>query len=476
MTTPAFSDASIKLPNVSGQFYSADPKELSQDIENMMGKVSIKGVDFPVDILIVPHAGYVYSGGVAAHGFKSLQSQSYRTIIVLAPSHYVRFDGMAVWAKGGLQTPLGVVAVDEIMAEALIHKNPYVQSFPKAFDKEHALEVEIPFLQKTFKDFQVVPIIMGQPRWETLQQFAKDLKEVIGDRRDVLLVVSTDLSHFHDDATARQMDDQAMEAIKEFKAKEIFEGCQEQTMEMCGCIPVTAALLYAQEKGLTQSSVLTYANSGDVSGDRDRVVGYTSILIHGPSLKKQDSLVTLSRAQKRQLLTIAQETIEAYVLEGRTYQIPSHEERLRLSEGAFVTIHKNGQLRGCIGHIMGQGPLDELVRDMAMAAASSDPRFSPVTPEELKALDIEVSVLSQPQKVTHVDDIQLGRHGVIVRRGFSHYGVFLPQVADETGWSKEEFLSQLCVQKAGLPADAWKDPQTTLEIFTADVFSWTDVQ
>ena len=155
--------------------------------------------------------------------------------------------------------------------------------------------------------------------------------------------------------------------------------------------------------------------------------------------------------------------------------VPEVDRRLTLNEGAFVTIHKGGQLRGCIGNIVTQKPLYLTVRDMAIAAATEDPRFPRVRPEELDQIDVEVSVLSLPRVIRDVDEIELGVHGVIVSKGPLHYGVFLPQVAEETNWTKEEFLSQLCAQKAHLPADAWKDPGTKMEVFTADVFSEKDL-
>ena len=169
-------------------------------------------------------------------------------------------------------------------------------------------------------------------------------------------------------------------------------------------------------------------------------------------------------------MKIARNSIETFVKTGKAPDITIKDARLNEIEGAFVTITKHGALRGCIGNIIGQEPLYETVRDMAVAAASQDPRFTPVTAAELKDIDVEISVLSKPRRVKDASEIQLGKHGVIVSRG-DHQGVFLPQVADETGWSKEEFLSELCSQKAGLPPDAWKDPDTALYVFTADVFA-----
>lgn len=184
----------------------------------------------------------------------------------------------------------------------------------------------------------------------------------------------------------------------------------------------------------------------------------------------------LTQEQKKRLIEIAKSTIKLYIEEGKVNQVNVADPRLSEEEGTFVTIHKNGELRGCIGNILGRGPLYLLVRDMAIAAASEDPRFPPVQKEEFKDLEIEISVLSKPWIVQTIDEIKLGEHGVIVSRGAFNQGVFLPQVATETGWSKEEFLSELCSQKAGLPRNCYKDPATTIRVFTADVFNEKDVR
>jgi AmmeMemoRadiSam system protein A len=347
--------------------------------------------------------------------------------------------------------------------------------------------VEIPFLQKAFTDFKIVPVIMGQPSFALLEKFAATLKEIISDRSDVLIVVSTDLSHYHDDATARVMDDVTISTVKELDAKKLWDGCRSRSsMEMCGYVPVTAAILYAQKQGLKHAQVLRYANSGDIIGDRDRVVGYASIVIcrdvpAGPPLRDAAAKaravpgVSLGIDQKKRLLQIAKETIYAYVSTGKVAEVKETDPRLMKDEGAFVTIHKAGRLRGCIGNIIGRQALYLTVRDVAISSATDDPRFPRVTKEELGQIEVEISVLSKPRVITDVGEIVLGQHGVIVSQGPFHQGVFLPQVATETGWGREEFLSQLCAQKAGLAPDAWKNPKTKIEIFSAEVFSEKDL-
>ena len=464
----------IKEPNVAGGFYSADPKELSDSIDYFEHSAGQVAEDRKVLIAIAPHAGYIYSGPVAAYTFKAITRNPYKTVVVIGPSHYFPFEGISVWRAGGFKTPLGTLPVDEDFAQALLKENPEFQFTPQVFEREHSVEVELPFLQKTFKGLRIVPILMGEPDAKVCRDLAVALDKLIGRRDDVLVLISSDMSHYYTYDVANSMDALTLGAIRSMDPKKFFEGCISRKMEMCGFAPVTTALILARLRGLKHVEVLKHANSGDTAGDHSRVVGYSSIIFYsdllGQGVKQEEGVAALSLAQKKELLKIARGTIEAFVKTGKAPDVTTKDVRLNEIEGAFVTIRKHGALRGCIGNIIGQQSLVETVHDMAVAASSQDPRFSPVTPAELKDIDVEISVLSKPRKVKDASEIVLGKHGVIVSSG-NRQGVFLPQVADETGWSKEEFLSELCSQKAGLPPDAWKDPNVSLYVFTADVFS-----
>jgi len=466
----------IKEPNVAGGFYSADPQELSDSIDDLEASTGPVPVDRKVEIAIAPHAGYPYSGPVAAYTYKAIARNHYNTIVVIGPSHFFPFEGISIWPRGGFKTPLGVVPVDDDFAQALLKENTQEFHFlPQVFEREHAIEVELPFLQKTFKSVHIVPILMGDPDPRVCRDLAMALDKLIGQRDDVLILISSDMSHYYTYDVANSMDALTLQAIQEIDPKKFFEGNISRKMEMCGFVPVTTALIFAQLRGIKNVEVLKHANSGDTSGDKSRVVGYSSVIFYSDLLgtkNAQDSAGAgvLSPAEKNELLKIARNSLETFVKTGKAPDITAKDARLNEIQGAFVTLTKHGTLRGCIGNIIGQGPLYETVRDMAVAAASQDPRFSPVTADELKDIDLEISVLSRPYRVKDASQIQLGKHGVIVSEG-GHQGVFLPQVAAETGWSKEEFLSQLCSQKAGLPPDAWKNPDTALYVFTADVFA-----
>lgn len=484
MTSAGFPDNLIKRPNVAGQFYTANARQLSAQIQTFLKSAPAPDESGRVEILIVPHAGYKYSGQIAAHAFKYVQEKPYRTVVVIAPSHHFGLTGISVWEKGGFQTPLGVLSVDQEFAKGLIEKDDRFVFDPRVFEAEHALEVEFPFIQEVLPDAAIVPVIMGQADPDLCQRLALSLHELIGTREDVLIVISSDMSHFHSAAQARQMDEEAVALIEQLDVETFWNACASRRLEMCGFIPVTTALFLARHRGLAPRHLI-YGHSGETTGDMKSVVGYTSFIFQREDMpsggKKEQAAAqkdrpdeALTLEQKKRLITIAKETIERHVRDKKVLDVHETDPRLKKVEGAFVTLHKNGELRGCIGNIIGQKPLYLTVRDMAIAASSQDPRFSPVTPGELSGIEVEVSVLSVPRRAADSEEIQMGVHGVIVRRGWNQ-GVFLPQVADETGWDRDTFLSYLCQHKAGLPADAWKDPRTELQIFTAQVFSEHDI-
>jgi len=488
MSPESFAD-NLKKPNVSGQFYPANPAHLSAQIGQYLDAAPAAPKGQSYEILIAPHAGYVYSGPTAAYGYKAVSRLQPKTVVVIAPSHHLGFPGFSVWPDGAFRTPLGDIPVDSEFANDLLEKNGRFVFEPQAFEKgqEHSLEVQLPFLQKVFKGFKIVPVIAGQPDYALTETLADSLHELIGSRRDVLVVISTDMSHFYDAKTAEAMDKNAIQAIKDLNARRVWDQCRRRggEFEMCGSVPVVTALLLAQKRNLTPE-VLHYTHSGKVIGDNRRVVGYFTAVFgkneagEAAELPKEQSAVDgikpLSVDQKKKLMHIARTTIDTFVKTGKIPEFDLTDERLKEIEGAFVTVNAKGRLRGCIGNIIGRQALYLTVRDMAVAAVSQDHRFEPVTPEELKDIEIDISVLSKPRVIKDPNLIEMGVHGVIVSRGPFHQGVFLPQVATDTGWTLEQFMSQLCSQKAGLPPDAWKDPRTKIEVFTADVFEEHDLE
>lgn len=466
-----FSSENIKTPNVAGQFYSADSDELSRQVDQFLDQADVEPYSRRVPMVIVPHAGYIYSGPTAAYAFKAISRQNVKTVIILAPSHSFGFDKISIWPDGLFETPLGTVSVDEELTRYIQAQCPACAFEPQAFAREHSLEVEIPFIQKVFPGAKIVAVIMGQPAKHVLEDFAAVLGRVIADRTDIQIVVSTDWSHYHDEMTAWMMDQRAIDLVKKLQMEQLWQEGKAQRVELCGFFPVIAAMSLARQQGWTRVDVLKTGNSAAAAGDKTRVVGYAALAFYADEASDSSGL---SLEDKRRLFDIAETTVNQFVREGKIFDVQPT-EHLNQPLGIFVTLRTHGRLRGCIGRIVTGDPLYTSARDMAIAAASEDHRFAPVRPEELKDIELEISVLSQPRTVNSADEIVLGTHGVIISQG-SRQGVFLPQVADETGWSKDEFLSELCSQKTSLPRNCWQDSRTRIEIFTADVFDKKDLQ
>ena len=468
LSSPVFpKDADIQKPVVAGSFYPAESVLLAGQVTNYLNDAKPEAINGDIIALISPHAGYIYSGPVAAYGYKAISGRKYDTVVIIGISHHVLFDGVAYLEKDLYHTPLGDVPIDlEFTRKLARTEKDTLCKNPQAYEEEHSAEVEIPFLQMSLKDFKIVVLLMGRPDYATCSKLARGLVKIIKESgRKVLIVASTDLSHYYqyDDAVAK--DRVTLSELLNFDARRFAEAISAGECELCGSAPVITALIAGKDLGADKIQILKYANSGDTAGDKSRVVGYASVVIY--KYKEEERM--LNSGQKKELLDIARKTVESYVRDAKIPEFKETDPGLLGQEGAFVTLHKKGELRGCIGNIIGTQPLWMTVRDMAVESSTRDPRFEPVAPDELKDIKIEISVLSQPKRVQDINEIKMGTHGVIVKRGFNN-GVFLPQVATETGWSRDEFLSNLCAHKAGLPADAWKDKKTELYTFTAQVF------
>lgn len=465
----------IKQSYAAGNFYPADTAELLVMLDNFFNAAMPSEVPGEIFALISPHAGYGYSGLTAANGYKLIKGRPYRTVIVIGSSHSYGFSGVSVYPEGKMRTPLGDLEIDAEFSKQLLGREEDISFIPKAFEKEHSVEVQLPFLQKALDGFRIVPIVMGDATLETCQKLAGLLKEAIGSRRDVLVVASTDMYHGYSIKEADEFDAHTIACLKTMDAEALYYGLRESRFQLCGGFGVVTTLILSKELGHNRLDVLNHTNSAVVtkrSTDGEWTVGYVSCAIDAPE-KENGEKAMLNKKQRESLLGIARKSIETYLSTAKMMEVSESDPLLNKEMGVFVTLNKAGQLRGCIGNMIGREPLYLTVRDMAVESATGDPRFTAVTQAELKDIEIEISVLSPLEKVDSADAIILGKHGVIVKNGFSS-GVFLPQVAAETGWSKEEFLSNLCAHKAGLAPDAWKDPSTEIYIFTAEVFSEKD--
>ena len=464
----------VRPPAVAGAFYPANPVQLTQLIDGYLANAPRLEPE-PL-ILIVPHAGYVYSGGVAAHGFKQALDRGYEHVIILGFNHgsAYSFDGAAVWASGAWRTPLGDVPIDATLAQQILDAGPKIFTADRAIHlDEHSLEVEVPFIQRVLPGVPIVPISIGRPTLENAQAIAEALAQVLRKSPRTLVVTSTDLSHYPRYQDAVRVDHSSINAIVSLDPLAL-DAWDEEAMSsrtpnlrttMCGKGPVLVSMLLAHHIGAEQVSVIHYANSGDVpEGEQDRVVGYTAIEFvtgHPPVLNDED---------RAALLRLARSTLDEY-LSQRTR--PAYEPASTAQwqpRATFVTLrHKlTHELRGCRGEVFARYPLWESVQHVSILSATDDPRFRPMTHDELADMHLEISVLTPMRLARNPEEVIVGKHGVMIRKG-GHGGLFLPQVPVEQGWDREEYLSTLCWMKAGLAADAWRKPGTQLYIFEAEI-------
>lgn len=467
----------VREPILAGTWYPAAPEALRQMIEGFLRRVPPSAPPGQLVAIIAPHAGYEYSGQVAAHAYKLLEQERIPTVIVIAPSHQARFAGVSVYDRGGFRTPLGVMPLDQDLIAALGKRDPRLRFIPEAHAKEHALEIQVPFLQTVLPDARLVPLVMGDQELTTCQWLGEALTDCIGDK-PVLLVASSDLSHFHPSEQARQLDQVVLDRVTAFDPEGLLQNLESRRCEACGGGPMATVMMAARRLGAARSKVLVAANSGDVTGDRSRVVGYMAAAFWRDAGSSERSSPTgppkvgvdlgLNTEEKALLHKIARDRIEAKLLGTPSPAPDKLPAGLKQMRGAFVTLKKHGELRGCIGHLAADRPLAEVVAEMALAAAFRDPRFSPVTANERKDLEIEISVLTPFRKITDVEEIQVGKHGLLIKRGAAS-GLLLPQVATDYGWDRTTFLEHTC-HKAGLPKRAWKDKDTEIYTFSADVF------
>ncbi len=472
----------IRKPAVAGKFYPGSPVELTKTIAGLFAEVDkVSGVGRPIG-LIAPHAGYPYSGKTAAKAYKALQGEEFETVVVISPSHTVFFSGSSVYSGGGYETPIGVVETDTKLAEKITAISPsvYFSAMGHASGStrgEHALEVQLPFLQIVLGKFKLVAIVMGDQERNSVNQLGEALAAALKGTNS-LLVASTDLSHFHSERDARRLDFAVQSAIEKYDPDLLMDTLENGRGEACGGGPVSAVMIAARKLGGKEMKFIDYTTSGSATGDFEEVVGYLSAVIFRGSEKQvarpeigspratETQTDDLTESDKNKLRAIAREAIAAR-LEGRTYT-PSDDERLRTKRGAFVTLKIDGELRGCIGQIRGREPLSKTVAEMACAAAFEDPRFDKLEENELERMEFEISVLSRLDRIHDFAAIKIGRDGLMIKLD-QHSGLLLPQVAAEYGWSVTEFLQQTCL-KAGLPKNSYQNKHAEIYRFTADIF------
>jgi AmmeMemoRadiSam system protein B/AmmeMemoRadiSam system protein A len=470
-----FMKEDIRRPAVAGSFYPADAQTLSTQVKEFLARASKREIKGEIVALISPHAGYMYSGQVAAHSFALIAGMKFDAVLVVAPSHRVAFQGASVYDRGAYQTPLGLLPVAQELAQQLMKESNLIRFFPQAHGPEHSLEVQLPFLQEVLGEFSLVPVVIGDQSFRTCEKVGQAIARTIQGKK-VLLVASTDLSHFHPYEDAVKLDQVILKGIEQFDPQKLSADLEAGKGEACGGGPVVAVMVAARELGANRARVLKYMNSGDVTGDRSGVVGYAAAVLYreegGPEKekgpRKAGVSLGLTAEEKMTLRQIAQAAIEGKLKKEKPPKVENLTATLREKRGAFVSLHSRGQLRGCIGLIQAAKALHLSVEEMAMAAAFNDPRFPPVSVKELKDLEIEISVLTPLTRMKEEKEIEVGKHGLYIKKGF-YSGLLLPQVATEYNWDPITFLEETC-RKAGLPRKAWKDPDAEIYLFSADIF------
>ncbi len=454
-------------PAVAGMFYDEDAGALKAHLESLFVQARPPVSNETVRAIIVPHAGYVFSGGVAASGFNQLPSDAvYDRVFLIGSSHRLNFDGASVYTQGDYLTPLGRVEVDQDVALQLVDSTPEISSDSAVHLEEHSLEVQLPFLQYHLDHpFKLVPIVIGPHECEGAPEIAKALKEWFCPGN--LFVISTDFSHYPNYEDAREVDARTAAAIIENDPHGLLDVLKKNRLlnveglatSLCGWSSVLTLLYMTQGDERLHFEQVEYRNSGDSRfGDKKRVVGYHSIAVFSSEkTKTEDAGFSLNNDEKQWLLNRAHQTLIA-VVNGDLPRSPEDKlsKNIETPAGAFVSLYSKGKLRGCIGNFGSSEPLWRVVDQMTMSAALNDSRFVPVTFEEAMDLDIEISVLTPKRKVTDVHEIVPGKHGIYIEKdGLS--GTFLPQVAVKTGWNLEEFLGHCAKDKAGLGWNGWKD-------------------
>ncbi len=455
----------------AGQFYPGKKDDLEKQLVELFENAqSISFENKNLQAIISPHAGYIFSGEVAASAFNQIpENIVYKRVFVLASSHQFSFGGAAIYCNGNYETPLGEIKVDTKLSKKLIESSEVFYDKPEVHENEHSLEVQLPFLQhKLGNNILLIPIILGTNSADDCEKIATALKPWFNSEN--LFVISTDFSHYPNYNDAKEADKKTADAICSNKTNKLQTvlnenkniGIENLATSLCGWTSVLS-MLYLTENKDYKFEKIDYQNSGDskVYGDKNRVVGYWAIAVYN-----SDNSMQISKTEKKEIIEKARFSIQTFLRTGRKGKLiePVSSGILNEITGAFVSIYVNGELRGCIGGFAQEKTLNELVQNLAVSAAR-DMRFENIKLKELDAMELEISVLSPLKKIESIDEIVLGKHGIFIQQDFNT-GTFLPQVIDKTDWDVKQFLGHCARDKAGIGWDGWK---------TADVFIYEAV-
>lgn len=488
-------DGIVRPSALAGAWYPGDPDRLRTAVDGMLDSAKPAPIQGTIRALIVPHAGYAYSGPTAASAFDLVRGRAYDRVLILAPSHHSGFAGLSVAAVDAFETPLGQVQLDHDAVNRLRLSSLFTDE-PQAHFQEHAIEIELPLLQRALQPgWRLVPVLVGQLAPRDYQNAAALLRSLADEK--TLVVVSSDFAHygprfgyqpFPQDGQLserlRTLDQGAIDRIQSGDGPGLLDYQERTGITVCGVRPL--ALFLEMLPVNAQVQLVAYNTSGAITGDWGNSVSYAALAVTAPEplaeSKASPARGTNSQDQPseqsgptlddlKRLHRLAVLGIETAVLgasdqrkESLHSEVEALPEHLRSPSGAFVTLKRKGQLRGCIGYIRGVKPLYQVVLENGINAAKKDPRFNPVAPQELEGLDVEVSVLSPLRPIASWEEFKVGEQGITLTKD-GHTAVFLPEVATEQGWNRDQTLSQLA-RKAGLPADAWR-AGANFEVFTS---------
>jgi AmmeMemoRadiSam system protein B/AmmeMemoRadiSam system protein A len=467
-----------RKPAVAGSFYPSQPKQLEAMLKDAFSKAEPRKCLNNVVAVISPHAGYVYSSKVAASAFNQIDpNRKYDHIFVLCSSHRTSFNGASVYTSGNYITPLGAIPIDTLSETVVESSTVFTRDINPHVD-EHSLEVQLPFLQYHMKNkISIIPIVLGTQSAETCKKIGLALKPYFNGSN--LFVISSDFSHYPDYKGALRSDLEMAKAIESNSTKNVLETIDKLEDEkipnlltsMCGWTSVLSLLNMSENMPDIKITRIDYQNSGDVElGEKSRVVGYVALAVEQITENEQNTDFKLNINNKKTLLELARSTIINFIEKRKLPGIKpeNSDSNLLQKAGAFVTLQKEGELRGCIGTFKPTGTLYSTIQEMAISAATNDYRFSPVKPSEMKDIEIEISVLTPMKKIHSINEIVIGKHGIYIVKGHNS-GTLLPQVPEKYGWTCEEFLGYCARDKAGIGWNGWKDAD--IYIYEAIIFS-----
>ena len=421
----------IRNPVVAGQFYPESASQLKAMIEQLVDEKAAKE---EVIGLVSPHAGYIYSGPVAGKVISRIKFKD--TFVIIGPSHTGRGEPLSIMTEGTWKTPLGEVEIDSELAEQILATSSHLTEDYRAHQYEHSIEVQLPLLQYFKSDIKLVPIVLAHSTGAIYKEIGREIARAIKElNKGVVIIASSDMTHYEPQESAQRKDTQAIEAILNLDEDELLRRVDKLNISMCGYAPVASLISAAKQLGATGAELVRYQTSGDTTGDYSSVVGYAGIIITGMS----------------PLTRLAKETVETYISEGKALSSPVElTPEMGEKAGVFVSIHKLDELRGCIGTFepAKENVAEEIIAN-AISSATRDPRFPSIAPNELKDLEYSVDVLTKPEPVADESQLDAKKYGVIVECGFRK-GLLLP---DLEGVDTVDCQIDICRQKAGIAPD-----------------------